>query len=342
MTCLPEVSEMSEGNLPTIDPIQGDFWVLTGPTASGKTEVGLSLAELLGAEILSMDSMAVYRGMDIGTAKPTRQQQAQIPHHLIDLIEPHEEFSLAQYLTAAHRCVAEVRSRGRTPLFVGGTPLYLKALLRGIFQGPPADLQFRRRMYEEAQRFGHEHLHRRLAQVDPVAARRLHPHDLRRIIRALEVYEKTGVPISTLQQQFDRARPADQCRVFVLHWPTEQLDQRIHRRVEAMFAAGFVEEVRRLKAGPKGLGKTAQQAVGYREVLEYLDGVRDLADTIALVQQRTRQFAKRQRTWFRSLSECRFVPMQEPVLPAAVARRIAAEGAILTGRPGQASPAGGP
>jgi len=326
MTRLPEVSGMSEENLPTIDPIQGDYWVLTGPTASGKTDVGLALAELLGAEIISMDSMAVYRGMDIGTAKPTVEQRQRVPHHLIDLVEPHEEFSLAQYLVAAHRTAADIRARGRTPLFVGGTPLYLKALLRGIFQGPPADPLFRRRMYEEAQRFGHEHLHRRLAEVDPAAARRLHPHDLRRVIRALEVYEKTGVPISTWQQQFDRARPTEQCRVFVLHWPTDQLAERINRRVEAMFAVGFVEEVRRLRADPRGLGKTARQAVGYREVLEYLEGVRDLPETIALVQQRTRQFAKRQRTWFRSLSECRFIPMEEPLAPSAIARRIAAEG----------------
>ncbi len=320
---------MSEGTVPTIEPIPGDFWILTGPTASGKTEVGLALAELLEAEILSMDSMAVYRGMDIGTAKPTPEQRQRVRHHLIDLIEPHQEFSLAQYLTAAHRAAADIRARGRTVLFVGGTPLYLKALLRGIFQGPPADREFRRQLYEQAQRFGHEHLHRRLAQVDPASARRLHPHDLRRVIRALEVYEKTGIPISTWQRQFAQARPADQCRVFVLDWPPAQLAERINRRVEAMFAAGFVEEVRRLRADPQGLGKTARQAVGYQEVLEYLDGVRDLRSTIALVQQRTRQFAKRQRTWFRSLSECRFVPMQEPVDPVAVARRIAAEGAIV-------------
>lgn len=319
---------MWKGHAPTIEPIQGDFWILTGPTASGKTEVGLALADLLGAEILSMDSMAVYRGMDIGTAKPTPEQRQRFRHHLIDLVEPYEEFSLAQYLTAAHQATADIWARGRTPLFVGGTPLYLKALLRGIFHGPPADPDFRRRMYEEAQRFGHEHLHQRLAQVDPSSARRLHPHDLRRVIRALEVYEKTGVPISTWQQQFDRGRQATECRVFVLHWPTEQLAERINRRVEAMFAAGFVEEVRRLRADPRGLGKTARQAVGYLEVLEYLDGVRDLRSTIALVQQRTRQFAKRQRTWFRSLSECRFTPMQEPVNPVAVARRIAAEASL--------------
>ncbi|MCS7304777.1 MAG: tRNA (adenosine(37)-N6)-dimethylallyltransferase MiaA [Thermoguttaceae bacterium] len=317
---------MSEGFLPTIEPIQGDFWILSGPTASGKTEIGLALAELLGAEILSMDSMAVYRGMDIGTAKPSPEQQQRVRHHLIDLIEPDQEFSLAQYLAAAHQAVADIRARGRLPLFVGGTPLYLKALLRGIFQGPPADPDFRRRMYEQAQRFGHEHLHRRLAQVDPAAAARLHPHDLRRVIRALEVYEKTGIPISTWQKQFGQGRSAQQCRVFVLDWPPEKLSERINRRVEAMFAAGFIDEVRRLKALPKGLGKTARQAVGYQEVLEYLDGVRDLRSTIALVQQRTRQFAKRQRTWFRSLSECRLLPLNEPLDPNQVSQQIVALG----------------
>lgn len=315
---------MSE-TLPTIEPIPGEFWVLTGPTASGKTEVGLVLAELLGAEILSMDSMAVYRGMDIGTAKPTSAQRTRVPHHLIDLMEPHEEFSLAQYLTAAHRSVAEIRSRHKVPLFVGGTPLYLKALLRGIFQGPPADPEFRRQHYQQAQRFGHAYLHQRLAQVDPATGVRVHAHDLRRIIRALEVYEKTGIPMSTWQQQFVRARPREACKVFVLHWPIEPLAERINRRVEAMFQAGFVEEVRRLLARAEPLSQSARQAVGYREVIEYLAGHQDLKSTICLVQQRTRQFAKRQRTWFRSLKECRFVPIQEPLDPAEVARRIASE-----------------
>jgi tRNA dimethylallyltransferase len=304
-------------------PIAADCWFLTGPTASGKTDVGLELAELLGAEIISLDSMALYRGMDIGTAKPTGQQQRRVPHHLIDVIEPHEEFSLAQYVEAAHRAVDVIRARRGVPLFVGGTPLYLKSLLRGIFVGPPADWDLRRRLEEVAAALGPRALHARLAQVDPRSANRLHPRDTRRIIRALEVREKTGRSITELQQQFDRARPADACRVFALQWPRGELSARIDARVDAMFAAGLVDEARALLARPQPLSRTASQAVGYREVIDYLGGVRGLDETIALVKLRTRQFAKRQMTWFRSLSECRGVPMTVGFDPRNIARQIA-------------------
>lgn len=340
-----------------VPPLTRDAWFLTGPTAGAKTVVGIELALLLGAEVISMDSMALYRRLDLGTAKPTLDERARVPHHLIDVAAPHEEYSLARYLDAASACAAEVGARGRVPLFVGGTPLYLKGLLRGIFRGPEADPDLRRRLEDEARRLGPEVLHRRLAQVDPAAGARLHPHDVRRVIRALEVYEKTGRPISELQQQFDRGRPAGECRVFALDWPRAELYERIGRRVDAMFAAGLVEEVRGLLGGgrEKGTGtvsarlgpsvghatepvpfssrqlsKTARQALGYREVLEHLAGARDLRATIDLVKTRTRQFAKRQGTWFRSLSECRFVPVSGQIDPAAVARRIAA-GSRLNG-----------
>jgi tRNA dimethylallyltransferase len=288
-----------------------DCWFISGPTASGKSSVGLELARLLNAEIVSLDSMALYRGMDIGTAKPTHDERAAVPHHLVDLAEPDQPYSLAQYVDAAQAAVGEIASRGRVPLFVGGTPLYLKALLRGIFAGPPADWTLRKRWQAAAAEQGAESLHAELARVDPASARRLHPRDTRRVIRALEVFEKTGRSISELQRQFDRARPADACRVFVLDWPREKLAERIDRRVESMFDAGLVDEVRRLLAGPHPPGRTAAQAVGYREVIEHLHGVRDLAATVELVKLRTRQFAKRQMTWFRSLSECRFVEMSE-------------------------------
>jgi tRNA dimethylallyltransferase len=301
-------------------------WFLTGPTASGKTSVGIALARRLGAEIISLDSMAVYRGMDIGTAKPTVGQRAAIRHHLIDVVEPSEEYSLAQYLEAAERCVLEIRARNHAPLFVGGTPLYLKGLLRGIFEGPPADAKLRRELQEEASRQGPGYLHQRLAAVDPAAAARLHSNDARRLIRALEVYLKTGQPISAMQSQFDRGRAADACRVFVLDWPRASLNARIDRRVDAMFAEGLVNEVRGLAARPNALGKTAGQAVGYREVLDHLAGSFDLAATIALVKTHTRQFAKRQGVWFRSLSECRVVAVDaagdSDIDPDAVATRV--------------------
>ncbi len=302
-----------------------DCWFLTGATASGKTAVGVELAGRIGAEIVSLDSMALYRGMDVGTAKPTAPERGTVRHHLIDVLEPHESFSLARYLEAARRAVEAIKARNREVLFVGGTPLYLKGLLRGIFRGPPADWELRARLEQEARNQGPDFLHRRLAQVDPAAAERLHPNDTRRLIRAIEVYEKTGRPISQLQQQFDVGRDTHQCRVFVLDWPTPQLNARIDRRVDAMFAARLVEEVRTLLDRPRPLSKTAAQAVGYREVIEHLQGERGLAATIELVKTRTRRFAKRQRTWFRSLSECRFVPVEAPLDPAAIARKIAGD-----------------
>jgi tRNA dimethylallyltransferase len=305
-----------------------DCWFVTGPTAAGKTRVGVALAERFRAagppaEILSLDSMAIYRGMDIGTAKPSPEDRARVPHHLLDIREPHEEFSLAQYVEAAEQLVLDIRGRGAMPIFVGGTPLYLKALLRGMFEGPPADWAFRQQVDEEVTRVGVEALHKRLAMIDPLSAAKLKPTDKRRIIRALEVYKLTGQPISHLQLQFDVARPAEACKVFVLHWPRPELHRRIEARVEAMFEAGLIDEVRRLRENGGALSRTALQAVGYAEVLAHLDGKLDLAETIRLVKTRTRQFAKRQETWFRSLSECRWIEMHEPLDAEQVAAEIA-------------------
>jgi tRNA dimethylallyltransferase len=316
-----------------------DCWFLTGPTASGKTAVGMQLARQINAEIISLDSMALYRGMDIGTAKPTVEQRHEVPHHLIDVLEPHEEYSLAQYVEAATRAAEQIAARNRQVLFVGGTPLYLKGLLRGIFQGPPADWQLRHSLADTARQHEGPWLHQRLMEVDPVSARRLHPNDTRRLIRALEVFEKTGRPISQWQGQFDVGRPSAECRVFVLDWPRAELYARIDRRVQDMFSEGLVEEVRKLLAlpahsplplgegtrQPHPLSKTARQAVGYREVIEYLEGRRNLSETIELVQQHTRQLAKRQGTWFSSLSECRFIAISSLLAPELLADRIVSE-----------------
>jgi tRNA dimethylallyltransferase len=307
---------------PTVTPPLADAWFLTGPTASGKTKVGIELARRLGGEILSLDSMAVYRQMDIGTAKPTLAERASVPHHLIDIVDPPEEFSVAQYVDAAHAGAKSLRERGKEPLFVGGTPLYLKSLLRGIFQGPPADWEFRRQIEEEAARVGSEKLRERLWQVDPLSASKLHPNDVRRMTRALEVAHLTGRPLSHWQTQFDEGRPASERKVFVLHWPRDVLHQRIDARVEQMFAQGLVEETRALQIRYGELGRTAAQAVGYREVLDHLAGRQSLAETIELVKNRTHQFARRQETWFRSLSECRWVEMREGETAEEVAGRI--------------------
>lgn len=300
-----------------------DCWFVTGATASGKTAVGLLLAEQLGGEILSLDSMAVYCGMDIGTAKPTAEEQARAPHHLIDLRDPHEEFSVADYLAAATAAVEGVLQRGRTPIFVGGTPMYLKCLLRGLFEGPGANWELRKELETELAAVGVAALHERLTLVDPVAASNIHPNDARRIVRAMEVFRSTGQPISHQQLEFDDARPADACRVFVLRRERGDQHARIEGRVDAMMDAGLVDEVRDLTSEGKSLGRSAGQAVGYREVLEHLAGEYDLPKTVERVQARTRRFAKRQGTWYRSLSECQFVEVAEDETAESVAERVA-------------------
>jgi len=309
-----------------------DCWFLTGPTASGKTSIGIELARRLNAEVLSLDSMAIYRHMDIGTAKPTVAERAGIPHHLLDLVEPEEEFSVARYVELAHEKIVEIRSRGREVLFVGGTPLYLKSLLRGIFEGPQADWEFRRQVEEELRTVGQQALYERLAAVDPLSAKRLHPNDTRRLIRALEVYKLTGQPISHLQLQFEEGTPPEQCRVFVLQREVPELQERINQRVDAMFEQGLVAEVENYLAQGRQYGRTAQQAVGYREVLEALAGRMTLDEAREQVKIRTRRFAKRQRTWFRSLIECRMVPISGNPDPAAVADQIAEQGRELAPR----------
>ncbi len=303
-------------------PTALDCWFLTGATAVGKTQVGLALARQLGAEIISLDSMALYRGMDIGTAKPTVEEQAEVPHHLIDIVDPSEDFSIERYLDAAHAAIADIKSRGREVLFICGTPLYLKALLRGMSSGPPADWQMRDRIAAEVAQVGNDALYERLEQLDPLAASQIHPHDTRRLIRAIEVFRTTGSPISHEQLHFDQGTPADGCRVFVLRRPREEQHARINERVEQMFERGLIAEVEQLTAGGKQLGRTASQAVGYQEVIEHLAGG-DYDTMVAKIKVRTRRFAKRQGTWFRSLCECRFVDITGEVDAEELAAQIA-------------------
>jgi tRNA dimethylallyltransferase len=285
-----------------------DALILTGPTGSGKSRLALELAERLGAEIVSMDSMALYRGMDIGTAKPSAEDRRRIPHHLLDVLNPWESASVAWWLDQATACCRDICARGRRPLVVGGTPLYLKALLYGLFDGPPADPEVRRRLETEAEQAGRETLHERLATIDPASAGRLHPHDIRRVIRALEVWELTGKPLSAWQTQW-RARPQPDAggipRVLWLDLPRQVLYERIDLRVRRMIEEGLIKEVQALRALPRPLSREATQALGYKEMFEYLDGRANLEDTIRLIQKRSRHFAKRQLTWFRHLPECR-------------------------------------
>lgn len=307
--------------------------VLTGPTASGKSSVAVELAKLIDAEILSLDSIAVYQSMDIGTAKPTPADQARVPHHLIDLVPPSEDFSVARYLRAAHAKVADLESRGKRVIFVGGTPMFLKGVLRGFDPGPPADWEFRRAVEADIKQFGSEALYTRLRQVDPLAAHRIGPHDTRRMTRALEVARHTGIPLSHQQTQFDRALPADQCSVFAMKWQRSLLHQRINQRVDQMFADGLVAEIRGLITRYETLSRTAAQAVGYREVIPHATAFADqddspeasksLATAREQVATHTRQLAKRQETWMRSFSEITPIDADADIDPQAVAAQIA-------------------
>lgn len=278
-------------------------WFLAGPTASGKTAVAIWLAQRIRAEIVCLDSMTIYRGMDIGTAKPTREERSSVPHHLLDLRDPHEEFSTAEYMTAALTACEQIIARGHTPLFVGGTGLYLRSLLRGVFEGPSANWELRHQWERVAAEQGAAALHRQLAQVDPPTARRLHVNDQRRVIRALEIHAITGRPASELQQE--TPLPPDQRpqHVYWLNPERDTLRSRIDRRVDAMIDAGLVAEVTELLRSPHGLGRTARQALGYREVLDHLEQGLPLPEAISLLKTHTHQFAKRQWTWFRNLEE---------------------------------------
>lgn len=293
-----------------------DCWFITGATASGKSQVSIELARRLPAEIISMDSMAIYRGMDIGTAKAPPLMQDEIPHHLIDIVDPTDLYSVTQYREDAISAIQDIRSRGKQVIFVGGSALYLKAMLRGIFDGPPADVEFREQIERELQDVAVSELHKRLGQVDPISAQKLHPNDKRRIIRALEVYRTTGQPISHLQNEFETAHSPEDCKVFTLRHPRSILHQRIQDRVDWMFDHGFVAEVESLLQRYRELGKTASQAVGYREVIDHVRGKNELAETRDLVLYRTRQFARHQETWFRGLPECRMLDFPDDIPPA--------------------------
>ncbi len=303
-------------------------WFLTGPTACGKSKVGVELAERLNAEILSLDSMALYRGMDIGTAKPEPELRRRVPHHLIDVLEPYEEYSVAEYVEAAEQIARDVLKRGKIPLFVGGTGLYLRSLLRGIGEVPPADWTLREQLTRKLEKVGPQALHKQLAEVDFATAARLHPNDVRRVIRALEVFYTTGRPLSELQQEGPRPEAERPKHVYWLNPPREWLYARINSRVEQMIEMGLVEEARQLLKLPQPLSRTARQALGYKEVLDALEQTNGdlspekLAEVVELIQRRTRQFAKRQFTWFRNLAECHPVELTGEERPTEVAELL--------------------
>ncbi len=276
-----------------------------GPTAVGKTPAAVALAEQISAEIVCVDSRTVYRGMDIGTAKPTEEARSRVPHHLLDIARPDEVVTLAAYQRLAVKAIDAIRARGRVPMLVGGTGLNIRAVVDGL-QIPPAapDWAFRAALEAEERGTGPGTLHRRLGEVDPVAAAHIHPHNVRRIIRALEVHAHTGVPISVLHRAVGNsptghASGEDGVAMIALAADRVRLYERIHRRIDQQLAAGLVEEVRSLLAAGYARTLPALQGLGYKEIIPYLEGRASLEASRALLQRNTRRYAKRQLTWFR-------------------------------------------
>ncbi|MCA8942323.1 MAG: tRNA (adenosine(37)-N6)-dimethylallyltransferase MiaA [Planctomycetes bacterium] len=287
--------------------------VLTGPTAAGKTRLALELAESAGCEIVSMDSMAVYRRMDIGTAKPDAAALARIPHHLCDVADPGETFDAHRFCELADRAVAEIRARGREPLFVGGTPLYMMAFFKGMIEGPTADPEFRAAL-ERRERETPGCLHAELGVVDPAAADRIHRNDLRRIVRALEVLHQTGKPISEQQTTFEAESWRVPCRIVALSRDREELHSRVRARTIEMLERGLVEEVRSI-LDDAGFSNTSSAAIGYRECIDFLRGrYKDLEELRNRIRRSTHKLIRRQTTWLRHLGpQVRWVSPDAPL-----------------------------
>ena len=274
--------------------------LILGVTASGKGRLAFDLAESLGAEIISIDSMKVYRRMDIGTAKPPEEVRNRVKYHLIDVVEPSEAFSVGSFLDLAYDGIEQIKRRKRKIIAVGGTGLYIKTLLYGLFEGPAADEQIRPALRARAEAEGREALYGELSKVDPAAAEHISANDRKRIIRALEVYKITGKPISELQQQFSAESPVHNWTIIGLRREKSVENGRINRRAKKMIAAGLVDEVKSLLAEEKPLSKQARCAIGYVEIIDYLNGQISLEDATELIKKNTRRFAKNQRTWFKS------------------------------------------
>jgi tRNA dimethylallyltransferase len=274
--------------------------VICGPTAVGKTGVGIATARALNGEVLSADSMQVYRGMDIGTAKPTAAERSAVRHHLIDVVDPDEDFDAARFTRLARPLVLALHAAGKVPVIVGGTGLYIKALLRGLFDVGPVDPQVRRRLSAEAEEAGVPALHVRLRDVDPETAARLHPNDRVRILRALEVYESAGRPLSALQQAHRFGDAPFAALQIGLALERAALYERIDRRVDAMASAGLEDEVRNLLASGYGPELKSMQSIGYSHMAAHIAGRSDRAECLRTLKRDTRRFAKRQMTWFRA------------------------------------------
>jgi tRNA dimethylallyltransferase len=281
--------------------------LVSGPTASGKSALALALAERLGGEVVNADSQQVYVGLDIGTAKPTRAEQARAPHHLYDVAQPWEQLDAARFVALADEAIAGILARGRVAIVVGGTGLWLRALRRGLVDAPPRDDALRTRLEAEARAHGLGALHDRLAAVDPESAARIHRTDPVRIVRALEVFELAGVPLSELHRRHREQPPRLDAQMIAVELPMAELEARIEARVERMFAEGLVEETLRAAADPRARARL-ERVMGYREALALSAGRLSERRAMRLVATAQRQYAKRQFTWLRAEDDWRWIP----------------------------------
>ncbi len=296
---------------------------LLGPTAVGKTEIAIQLAQRLNAEIISVDSRQIYRQMDIGTAKPTPEEKQAARHHLIDCVDISEPFSVADYQSLADTAIADIQNRGKRVLLVGGAGLYFRVIVDGLFKGPGADPALRKRLEGEVAQFGVDALHDRLRVCDPESADRIHPNNIVRVIRALEVYELTGTPMSELQQQWHPEKQRYPFIAFGLTMPRALLYRRIEQRVDVMLANGLIAEVESLLAAGYGRDTIALRSFGYKELIAYLDGDCTYLEAISQLQQNTRRFAKRQLTWFRKDTRIEWLDREStPDIVASLLKKI--------------------
>ena len=278
-------------------------YFLVGPTASGKTKLSLKLAKKLNAEIISCDSMCVYKHMDILTSKPRNADREKFRHHLIDIISPAREFSVAEYRRLALEAVENILKQGKTPLFVGGSGLYVKAVIDGLFPSSKKDTIFRKRQEQLAKRYGNVYLYEKLKKIDPVIAKKIHPNNLRRIIRALEIYHTEKKRPSELRENTEPMK--HRVKILGLKLGRDELYRNIDERVEDIFKKGIVQEVKKLSR--MKLSRTSKKALGYNEVLGYLKGRYSLSEAKTFLKKNTRHFAKRQMTWFRSDSRIEWI-----------------------------------
>ena len=288
--------------------VEKKLLAIIGPTASGKSNLAMEIARKTGAEIVSADSMQVYRGMDIGTAKPTKAERAEVVHHLVDVVEPSETFTVARFLEMADRIIATAK----VPLIVvGGTPLYYKALFEGLFEGPAADEEVRERLLSADV----TELHERLKIVDPEAANRIHVNDRKRLVRALEVFELTGKPISSLQTDWESGRARHEAVWIGLAWDRGSLNRRINARVQAMMDAGWLHEVSALKVYSGRISKAAREAMGYQELFDFFlrNRGQSVGDAVEQIKIATRQLARRQMKWLKRFPNVHWIPGEAPL-----------------------------